>query len=57
MTRETVMAETPAWRATSWIVMLPRLRRLGLFILHSPPAPATNRVDPLEAPTIVVALT
>jgi len=29
MTRETVIAETPAARATSSIVVAPRLRRLG----------------------------
>jgi hypothetical protein len=32
MTRDTVMADTPAIRATSSIVTLPRLRRLGLLI-------------------------
>jgi len=32
MTRETVIAETPAARATSSIVVAPRLRRLGFAI-------------------------
>ena len=32
MTRETVIADTPAARATSSIVIVPRLRRLGLAI-------------------------
>jgi len=38
MTRDTVMADTPADRATSSIVTVPRLRRLGLFIKASRPA-------------------
>jgi hypothetical protein len=35
MTRETVIAETPAARATSSIVVTPRLRLLGLAIVGS----------------------
>jgi hypothetical protein len=35
-TRDTVMAETPALRATSWIVTLPRERLLTLLTLHPP---------------------
>jgi hypothetical protein len=34
MTRDTVIADTPAIRATSSIVTLPRLRRLGLLIIR-----------------------
>jgi hypothetical protein len=32
ITRDTVIAETPAERATSSIVVTPRVRRLGLAI-------------------------
>jgi hypothetical protein len=41
MTRETVIADTPARRATSSIVALPRLRRLALAI---------------DAPSLIVAI-
>jgi hypothetical protein len=33
MTRETVIADTPAERATSSIVTVPRLRRLDLLVV------------------------